>query len=662
MLDHSTSPSPILRLFGPPRLELNGRLVDLRLRHGLAILAWLGEHGRPCPRDRLAGLVWPDHDEASALARLRRTLHAVNERAGTPLVVRTGSMLSLAAAVGVDVVRFRHLAAAGSLDALAEAAEIATDDFLDGFSLEPSGEFQAWMLARREGLRLELDALLDSLAGLWERRGDALHAILCHRRRLLLDPLREPVHRALMQLLARTGQPAAALRQYEELVRLLDEELGVDPAPETVIVYRSLADTTKVDSGMPRTVTKPTLAHPMLPSPIRYASHDGMSLAWRELGAGPVDLVIVPGFVSHLEHGLCEPGLMSILQRLGRSARLILFDRRGLGLSERLGSGPAPELTQQDIATVMDAAGCRRAVLAGFSEGGPAVALFAARHPDRVRGLVLYGTLAKGCRAPDYPHAMSAPMFQHWLNNLVTSWGSSSGLEVFAPSRMADPDLRDWYAALLRQATTPAGLEAVLGAFRDTDVRSVLPDIQVPTLILHRIGDRAVRIEAGRDLARRITGARLIELDGDDHWWFTGNTDAVAGAIEDFLHAVLNPGPPHRPVVLRLLVILAVNLPDDLRNEIRGCVMGAGGRLLASPGPGVLLAGFDAVGVADSTARRIAQMFGGTRVRCGLAVGDCQEQQGTVSGPPVRDALALAEGTEIGMVARSAAVGALLTR
>ena len=232
---------------------------------------------------------------------------------------------------------------------------------------------------------------------------------------------------------------------------------------------------------------------------------------------------MLPGFVSHVERVWEEPRCRAFLSSLAEMGRLILLDRRGVGLSDRVGFNPSVDATAQDIGTVLDAAGSRRVVLFGASEGGPACIKFAADRPDRVAGLILFASLAKGSATPDYPHAMHASQYDMWLHQLVAVWGGPAGIETFAPSLSGDPQARAWWAGLLRAASSPGALKGLLQALRDTDVRHLLGRISAPTLVLHRRGDRAVRIGAGRYLASHIAQARFVELDGADHWAFAGD-------------------------------------------------------------------------------------------------------------------------------------------
>ncbi len=230
-----------------------------------------------------------------------------------------------------------------------------------------------------------------------------------------------------------------------------------------------------------------------------------------------------------------EPRCRAFLSSLVGIGRLILFDRRGIGLSDRVGFSPSVDATAQDIGTVLDAAGSRRAVLFGASEGGPACIKFAADHPERVAGLILFASLAKGSAAPDYPHALQPGQFDVWLKELIAIWGGPAGIETFAPSLSGDPQARAWWAGLLRAASSPGALKGVLEALRDADVRNILGRISAPTLVLHRRGDRAVRIGAGRHLASHIAQARFVELDGADHWVFAGDQEPVLASIKQFV-------------------------------------------------------------------------------------------------------------------------------
>lgn len=295
--------------------------------------------------------------------------------------------------------------------------------------------------------------------------------------------------------------------------------LGDDPDHQAIIRtvqrhgYRFVADVVAEGTG----------AVDLSLGPIRFVQSQGAHIAWRTAGEGHEDLVFVPGFISHLELFTEAPDVQRFLASISRGRRLILFDKRGTGLSERVGYAPTLENTAQDILAVMEAAGSTRAILFGLSEGGPASIWFARNHPERVRQLVLWGAMAKGTRTEDYPWALRREQYDAWLDEMIRHWGSPSTLKYFAPSVQDDPDHQEWWSKVMRSATSPEGMRAVLEALRDVDVRSILPEITVPALVFHRTDDRAIRIGAGRYLAEHIPGARLIELPGEDHWSWVGD-------------------------------------------------------------------------------------------------------------------------------------------
>jgi len=270
-------------------------------------------------------------------------------------------------------------------------------------------------------------------------------------------------------------------------------------------------------------------------SPVRFAVSDGAHIAWRTLGEGPPDILSAPGFVSHLDMRYRVRPVVRLDTELARHARLISFDKRGVGLSDRVSEPPALEQTVADMLAVLDAAGSERALLWGVSESGPACALFAATHPERTLGLVLYGTFAKGIRSDDYPWLPPREVYERWVDSIVSEWGGPASIELFAPSEAQDPEVREAWARYLRAAATPTGMRAILKAMSEIDVREVLPRIRVPTVVLHRRDDRLVRAGAGEDLARRIPGARFRLMEGDAHWWFVGDTRPIIEEITGLL-------------------------------------------------------------------------------------------------------------------------------
>jgi class 3 adenylate cyclase len=286
------------------------------------------------------------------------------------------------------------------------------------------------------------------------------------------------------------------------------------------------------------------VAGPRIPE-TRYArTADGVSIAYQVVGEGPRDLVWVPGWVSHLEAAWEEPSLARFFERLASFSRLILFDKRGTGLSDRVPEDQLPtlETRMDDLRSVCDAVGSERAALMGVSEGAPLCVLFSATYPERTTAVILFGGYARRLQAPDYPWGISPEAHAVWLDETARDWGGPVGLEARAPSRAHDARFRESWARYLRLGASPAAVLALMRMNAEIDVRSVLPNVHVPTLVLHRTGDRAVSVEAGRHLAEEIPGASFVELPGDDHLPWVGDADAVLGEIEQFLTGA-RPGP-----------------------------------------------------------------------------------------------------------------------
>jgi pimeloyl-ACP methyl ester carboxylesterase len=271
-------------------------------------------------------------------------------------------------------------------------------------------------------------------------------------------------------------------------------------------------------------------------SQTHYAqSADGTNIAYQVHGEGPSNLVFVPGFVSHAELVWEEPAIAGFLRRLASFSRLVTYDKRGQGLSDRPGRPPTLEESMDDLRAVMDAADYESSAIFGISEGGPMSALFAATHPDRVSSLVLYGTYARMVAAPDFPEGISGERFQQWTELVQSEWGGAVGVDLWAPSEVGNPDFERWWARLLRQGTSPSGVTDLMNLYLEIDVRGVLGTIGVPVLVLHRGGDRMVPLRQAHYLAERIPDARLVELGGEDHLVFVGDRSALLDEVEEFL-------------------------------------------------------------------------------------------------------------------------------
>ncbi|HUF36188.1 MAG TPA: alpha/beta fold hydrolase [Gemmatimonadales bacterium] len=278
----------------------------------------------------------------------------------------------------------------------------------------------------------------------------------------------------------------------------------------------------------------------------RYARSGEVSVAYQVFGDGPVDVVYVPGWVTHLEVGWQQPRVAGFLRRLASFSRVIVLDKRGTGLSDRAAGYPTLEDRMDDLRAVMDAVGSERAVLFGMSEGGNMAALFAATYPERTRALVTFGVFAKRLRSSDYPWAPTREAREVWFRRLAEEWGGPVDLELLAPSLAEDAAFAEWWAAYLRLGASPGAAVELGRCNSEIDVRAVLRSIDVPALVMHRTGDRDVMLEEGRYIASLIPGAEWRELLGDDHLIYAGDAGEVLAQVERFVAGLPDAAAPRR--------------------------------------------------------------------------------------------------------------------
>jgi pimeloyl-ACP methyl ester carboxylesterase len=391
------------------------------------------------------------------------------------------------------------------------------------------------------------------------------------------------------------------------------------------------------------------------PPRTRYARSGDVNIAYQVIGDGSIDLVFVMGWVSHIEMFWAEPSFARFLTRLSGMARLIVFDKRGTGLSDRvpLSQLPSLEVRMDDVRAVMAAAGSRRAVLMGVSEGAPLTALFAATYPQLVAGVIMIGGYARRLWAPDYPWGPTAEQREAFIIAMERDWGGPLGIEDRAPSLANDPDFRRWWAAYLRMGASPGAAAALTRMNAEVDIRHVLPSIHVPALVIHRSGDRCLRIEEGRFLAERIPGARMVELPGDDHLPFAGDQDSILAAVERFIAELRDTPEPTR--VLATCLFVRTDGDDErlpeLDEEARREIEWFHGRKFAQV-TDALVATFDGPvrAIRCACAIRDAAQRAGVRLAAALHTGECDIDGETISGTTVQIGALLSEAAAAGDV------------
>ena len=365
----------------------------------------------------------------------------------------------------------------------------------------------------------------------------------------------------------------------------------------------------------------------------RYARSGEASIAYQAIGDGPLDLLFLPGWISQVEHLWELPALRRYLERLAAFSRVIVFDRRGGGLSDRVLGEYSLEQDAEDALAVLDAAGSERTALLTYSLGGPVGVMLAAEHPDRVGALIMYASVARTSWAPDYDWALRSEERIEAAERGVAIWGEpdNPAIALFAPSMADDPALGAWFARLQRLAASPGEARAMARAAVDLDVRQHLPRISVPTLIMHRRGELIWDLRHSRYLAEHIPGARYVELEGNDSFPFMGDMDAILEEIEEFLTGARSRGRLAR-------ALLTVMFTDIVDSTARAAGLGDGRWR-------------DLLARHDDTVRKELLRFGGREVK---TVGD--GFLATFEGPPsraLRCALAItSEARELGVEVR----------
>lgn len=432
-------------------------------------------------------------------------------------------------------------------------------------------------------------------------------------------------------------------------VRRLEDQGGESLTVERTLARITIEETIDLDDPPDRPAGKlltgqvgssPAVSLPPVKPETRYVQNGDVNIAYQVIGDGDLDIVFVMGWVSHLEYFWEEPHFAAFLSRLASFSRLILFDKRGTGLSDRVPLSELPTLEQrmEDVRVVMDAVGSERAVLIGVSEGGPMCSLFAATYPEKTSALVMIGTYAKRIRDEDYPWAPTPEQRDAFFELMQRDWGGPVGIEERAPSLAADEAFRTWWAAYLRMGASPGAAVALTKMNAEIDVRNVLPSIRVPSLVIHRQGDMCLKVEEGRFVASQIPGCKYVELGGIDHLPFVGDQNEILDEIEDFLTGMRHAEDYDR-VLATVMNVRILDAPDEsdgperLQAYIRRQLELFKGREVLSNGNGVL-ATFDGPARAIRCASAINESATrlDVQVTTGLHTGECDVLEGKYSG------------------------------
>ena len=403
---------------------------------------------------------------------------------------------------------------------------------------------------------------------------------------------------------------------------------------------------------------------------IAYARNGDVHIAYTVLGDGPIDLVYTNGIFSNLDVMWEEPRWARYVERLASFSRVIVFDMRGVGLSDRGPEPPVVELQMDDVRAVMDAAGSESAAVVAVSRGSSMAMLFAATYPERVRALVLYAGVARTTQGSGYPHGRTPEERDEFRRRFTAEMGTGQNLDLQAPSA-ATPEFTRWWARFERLVATPSAYRELADILTDIDVRAVVPSIQAPTLLIHRTGDRIVDIAHGRYLAETIPDARLVELDGIDHIPFVGDGDAIVDEVEEFLTGARSAPETDRVLATVLFTDIVGSteraaavgdkrwreLLEQHHRAVRRELERFRGNEIDTAGDG-FMASFDGPARAIRCARAIedANAALGVDVRAGVHTGECERLEDKLSGIAVHIAARVAASAGAGEVVVSQTV------
>ena len=551
----------------------------------------------------------------------------------------------------IDLVRFEQLRREGEAAHAAGNAELAARRFDEALSLwrgDALAEFQE-PFARTEASRLEelhLACLEARIAADLDR---GRHAELVAELEPLLarHPLREGLRAQQLLALYRSGRQSDALAAYRRFHELLADELGLEPSPRLKeLERRILRHDPTLDYEPVRAAAAPG---------VRYVRNGEVSIAYQTIGEGELDLVLVHGWVSSFQPGWERPSLAHFYERLAGMGRLIMFDKRGVGLSDRVANVVSLEERMDDVRAVMDAVGSERALVIGISEGGPMAALFAATYPRRTAGLVLMGAYARRLWAPDY--TIGRRPEEIWSSNVPPEdWGLPAArrfVDERAPSLAGDEDAYQWYASYLVRGASPGAVAQLARMNAEIDVRHVLPSIHVPTLVLYR--EREYLREDARYMGERIPAARVVELPGADHLPWEGEQDAVLDEVERFVGDLDSTPEPER--VLATVLVVEADGTQEACDLVRADVARFRGSELALT-EDTLIATFDGPARAircGSALMELARAHG-RAARAGLHTGESELGGAALTAIPVSVAAALKERAEPGEILVSSTV------
>lgn len=641
------------KLLGPLEVGDGSTPIAIAGRKQRALLArLLLDANRTVATDRLVDDLWGESVPDSAQKMVQIYVSQLRKILPDGLLqTRPPGYAVAVEPASIDLVRFEQLRREGEAAHAAGNAELAARRFDEALSLwrgDALAEFQE-PFAQAEASRLDELHLACIEARIAADLDRGRHAELVAELEPLLTrhPLREGLRAQQLLALYRSGRQSDALAAYRRFRDLLAAELGLEPSPRLKELERRIL-------RQDRTLDYQPVRASAAPG-VRYVRNGDVSIAYQTIGDGELDLVLVHGWVSSFQPGWEWPALARFYERLAGMGRLIMFDKRGVGLSDRVSDVVSLEERMDDVRAVMDAVGSERALLLGISEGGPMAALFAATYPRRTAGLVLMGAYARRLWAPDY--TLGRRPEDIWSSNVpAEDWGLPAArrfVDERAPSLAGDEDAYQWYASYLVRGASPGAVAQLARMNAEIDVRHVLPSIHVPTLVLYR--EREYLREDARYMGERIPAVRIVELPGADHLPWEGEQDEVLDEIERFAGDLDSTPEPER--VLATVLVVEADGTQEACDLVRADVARYRGSELALTAD-TLIATFDgpARAIRCGSALMERARAHGRAARAGLHTGESELGGDALDAIPVSVAAALKEQAEPGEILVSSTV------
>ena len=637
-----------VELLGPLRVESGeGEIALQAAKERLLVCALALRPGSVVSVDGLITALWGDRPPASARKTLQTYVSNLRRSLGAKAIRTEAPGYVLDAAVGdVDALQFRALLRAGEEALRRGFPDEASRLLAEGLSLwrgDPFGSVMPDSGLAAEEVRLREEHLTALEARATAEIACGRHGEVVGELEVLIrgHPFREPLWANLALALYRSGRQADALAACQRAGTTLREELGLEPGAQLRGLEHALLShdpsldridrvaTTPAPGAIAEQHDEPAPTEPPLRRvPLRYATcPDGIRIAYEVVGDGAIDLIVVPGIAFHLDIWWDRP-LDSLVHRLASSCRVILFDKRGMGLSDRPLHIDVEDWTEDTLA-VLDAVGSERAVVLGISSGAPTAALLAATHPARTSRLVFWGGFARLANSDDYNYGWDHDVLESYNRHTEADWGTGVGITTFAPSAVGRAG-RERFGYFQRISASPGAIGAYLRALLELDVRHALPLISAPTLVIHAGRDRIVPVEGARAMAASIPDSRLVELASDDHQLQL--SDSVEEIVDE-IEAFVATSAPEREVERTLTTVLVANPgPPSHRVEvlIASIVERFRGRPMRAPGH----ATFDGPRQAMRCAVVLVDELAASGVDVGIGIhsGECRRTDGDVQG------------------------------